>query len=260
MNVRKILCAWDALIFHAACSFRAELSRYYLHFVWWLLDPILTLATLYVVFGIFLASPQPNFTLFLLTGIVVWQWFANTVTNATNSIFGSMRMFQQFKVYPVHFPLCVFLQDLTKYVPVLMVFFLCVAIFGPVPVSPVWLGIIPVMAVEGLCVLGFSIMVASLVPFLPDLAKAVPIVINMLFFASGIFYDIQTAILPKHQAIIYANPNAVCITAMRDILINGRQPDWVMLGTAAAIGLGALILGLIMVTKFRRVYPRLISQ
>ncbi len=258
--MRKWLCAWDLLFYHAGCALKAEFSKYYLHFVWWFLDPIFNLAILYTVFGVFMTAPVPNYAFFLLTGLVAWQWFANTVPHATSSIYGAMRMFQQFKVYPVHFPLCVFLQDTAKYLPVFVVFLLVVAIFGPHAPSLLWFDIVPVMLVLALCVAGTAIFVAALVPFLPDLAVVIPIVVQIMFFTSGIFFSIDDVVLPQHRLILYANPNTICIKSMRDILINGRHPDWALLGYAALISLCIFILGVFLVTHFRKIYPRIINQ
>lgn len=257
---KKWLCAWDLLLFHARCALRAEFSRYHLHFVWWFLDPVLNLTVLYLVFGVFLASNEPNFALFLLTGIVLWQWFSNTVAHASASIYSSMRMFQQFRVNPVHFPLCVCVQDLAKYIPVFFAFLIFALFFGPAGVSFLWLEIVPVMMVEAVCIIGCAIFVAAMVPLLPDLAVLVPIAIQSLFFASGVFFNIDRLILPQHRIILYSNPNAVCIRSLRDILINGQSPDWFMLVYALLISLLILGLGLLLTAKCRAVYPRLIEQ
>lgn len=258
--MRKWLCAWDLLFYHAGCALKAEFAKYRLHFLWWFLEPILNLGILYLVFGVFFASGVPNYALFLLTGLITWQWFANTVPHASRSIYGAMKMFQQFKVYPVHFPLCVFVQDTAKYLTVLAVFLLVVALLAPYPPSLLWFDLVPVMLVLALCVAGTAILVASLVPFLPDLAVVVPIIVQILFFASGIFFNIDGVVLPQHRLILYLNPNTVCIKSMRDILIGGHHPNWLLLGCAALISLAIFFLGLLLVTRCRKIYPRIINQ
>lgn len=258
--INRVLLSLDLILYHSQCALRAEFSRYYLHFIWWILEPAFFLGILYLVFGVFLSSGRPYYPLFLLAGLVTWQWFGNTVNHARTSIYSSMRMFQQFRVHPIHFPLCIFVQDFAKYLPVFLIFLTVMAVFSPIGVTSVWWSIIPVMLVEALCILGTAILVASLVPFLPDLAVVVPIGVQALFFASGIFFDIEQVVLPEHRTILYTNPNAVCITAMRDILIYGKQPDWQLLAYAALIGLTILAVGLGFLTRFRTIYPRIINQ
>ena len=258
--MKKIKQYWDMLLFHSSCALRAEFKRYYLHFVWWFLDPLFTLGVLYLVFGVFLNNRQPNYAIFILTGLVLWQWFGKTVPNAAGSIHGSRRMFQHFRVHPIHFPLCTFLQNLGKYLPVLAVFIVVTALFGPYPPSVLWLNIIPIMLVEALCVIGCSICVAAIIPFLPDLAVLVPIIVQALFFASGIFYDVDRLVPLKYRAVIYLNPNAVCIKSLRDVFIQNTSPDWALLGRAALISLALTMFGVLLVNRCRKVYPRLIAQ
>jgi len=256
----KCLWAWDLLIYHSTCALRAEFNRYHLHFLWWFLEPMLFLGTLYLVFGVFRQAAVPNYALFLLTGLVIWQWFAKAVSHATNSIYQSMRSFQQYKVSPFHFPLCVFMQDLMKTLPVFVVFFTVVAFLSPTPLSPVWFNIIPILLVEAICIVGCSIFVAAIVPFLPDLSMLVPIIIRLLFFAAGIFYNIEDVVLPEHRMILYSNPITLCIKEMREVLIYGQSPDWMLLGYGLLVSLVFLGLGCLMVRYCSAKYPRIINQ
>ena len=258
--MEKCLWSLDLLRYHTLCALRAEFQKYYLHFIWWFVEPIFELAVLYLVFGVFLASGQPDYVYFLLTGLILWQWFSNTVSHAQSSIYGSMRAFKHFGVHPAHFPLVVFFQDLFKYIPVVCTFLVVMAFIGPTPPSAVWLRIIPVMAVEGLCVLSCAMFFAALVPYLPDLSVLIPILLHSLFFASGIFFNIQDMVLPEHRLILYTNPNAVCISALRNILIDGVNPDWPLLAYAALVSLTVLAVSFLMISRSRSRYTRLINQ
>lgn len=257
---KKFLWAWDLLTYHATCALRAEFNRYHLHFLWWFLEPVMFLGTLYLVFGIFRQSTIPNYALFLLTGLVVWQWFAKAVAHATNSIYQSMRSFQQHKVSPFHFPLCVFMQDSIKTLPVFAVFFLVFAFLAPMGPSLVWFNLIPILLVEAICIIGCSLFVAAIVPFLPDLSMLVPIMTRMMFFAAGIFYNIDDVVLPDHRMILYSNPVTVCIKEMRGVLIYSQSPDWALLGYGLMVSLFFLGLGCAMIQFCRAKYPRIINQ
>lgn len=258
--MEKFIQAWELLSYRALCSLKAEISRYYLHFVWWFVEPILNMTVLYVVFSIFLRNRRPHFIFFLLAGVIVWQWFASTVNSSSSSILNSRGVSLVFRVHPIHFPLCVFAQNTIKFFMVFGVFLIACAFFGPQPPSPVWLAILPILLVEATCIVGVSIFTASLVPFLPDLAPVVRIVVQMLFFATGIFFDINEIVLPQHRFIIYANPNAVCIKSMRDVLIAGQMPDWGLMAYGLAVSLTFLTTATVLLNKFKRSYARVISQ
>ncbi len=73
-----------------ASMVRKELSVKYknsvLGFVWSMLNPALTLVIYYVVFQLVFKNGIPQFAIFLLCGLVVWNFFANAIMGATGSI------------------------------------------------------------------------------------------------------------------------------------------------------------------------------
>ena len=91
----KIKTFKDLLIFKTAANLRAEVSRYYLNYLWWIFNPLSTMLVFYLVFGIFLNRGTPHYVGFLLCGITSWQWFANTVNNAAGSIYGGKGLMLQ---------------------------------------------------------------------------------------------------------------------------------------------------------------------
>ena len=59
---------WSFVTTKVTLNLKAEASKSYLSYLWWLLEPALFVAVLYVVFGIFLAKGTPNFVVFLMCG------------------------------------------------------------------------------------------------------------------------------------------------------------------------------------------------
>ena len=62
---------------------------------------------------------------------------------------------------------------------------------------------------------------------------------RVLFFMSGIFYEINT-LSTSYTAVLQANPAAVLIESMRTVLLAGEHADWWRLGGVLA---GALCIG-----------------
>ncbi|MFQ5575859.1 MAG: ABC transporter permease, partial [Anaerolineae bacterium] len=56
---------------------------------WSLLNPLLMMVVFTVVFTVFRNSPVKDFPAFLLTGLLPWQLFANSVVSTTGSIVGN---------------------------------------------------------------------------------------------------------------------------------------------------------------------------
>ncbi|MDL2272257.1 ABC transporter, partial [Desulfovibrio sp. OttesenSCG-928-I05] len=96
---------FDLLIYKTRANLRAEVSRLYLAYVWWVLNPLFNMAIFYIVFGIFMNNRQEHLALFLLLGTSQWQWFASTAQHAANSIWSAGNTMRQINIPKVFFPL-----------------------------------------------------------------------------------------------------------------------------------------------------------
>jgi lipopolysaccharide transport system permease protein len=115
------------------------------------------------------------------------------------------------------------------------------------------------LLIQGVLVLGVAMLCAALVPFLPDLKFIIGTALTLMFFGSGVFFNIESVVLPEHRGILYLNPMAGLITSYREILIGGNWPDWGYLLKVFASGVLILILAIGLVRRFDHVYPR-VSQ
>ena len=63
----------------ARMSLRAEASRYFLGYIWWILEPMLWVAVFYVVFEVLLQAGRADFLVFLMCGKLAFIWFSKSV-------------------------------------------------------------------------------------------------------------------------------------------------------------------------------------
>lgn len=70
-----------------------------LGFLWSMLNPLLYLVIFTIVFQVFLRNGLPRFPIYLLSGLLAWNLFANSLMAATTSITGNGSI-----VKKVHFP------------------------------------------------------------------------------------------------------------------------------------------------------------
>ncbi|MFH1216830.1 MAG: ABC transporter permease [Pseudomonadota bacterium] len=250
---------FDLLIFKTGANLRTEVSRYYLNYLWWAIEPILTMLVFYLVFGIFLNRGTENFVAFLLCGITAWQWFQRSVTNASTSILANRGLILQVEISKSFFPLEVILRDGFKhlFVVCLLLVFL---IFYPTPVSLTWMAFPLLLAIQVVFIAGSAILCAALVPFVPDLKFIINTTLHLMFFGSGIFYNIEQVILPQHRYIMYLNPMAGLVKNYRAILINNQWPDWSYLLYVLLAGLLLLSFSLWLTMRLDHVYPRICQQ
>ncbi len=80
---------WDLLFYKALADLRSEARRYYIAYLWWVIEPVLEMLVFYLVFAGLLKRGGPNFVQFLLVGLVVWKWFEITVKHCGFAIINS---------------------------------------------------------------------------------------------------------------------------------------------------------------------------
>ena len=248
-----------SLIFYKVLfSLRAEVRQSYLNYFWWILEPILHMAVFFVVFDVFLKSGTENFVAFLLTGLVPWLWFARSVSNSMNSVMYGKGLMTQVDLPKAFFPTVVVMQDCVKESIVLFLLLLFLTLYGIEPTQQ-WLWILVVGCVHFLLVYGVSLIAALSVPFFPDFRFLISTGLQLLMFASGIFYD-YTIIAEENRDIFFLNPLAVTLKGYRDVLIESTQPDWEQLGYVLALSVILIALSFFLAKRFHYLYPRLVSR
>jgi lipopolysaccharide transport system permease protein len=165
----------------------------------------------------------------------------------------------QVNIRKVFFPMEVLFSDGFKqlFVTVLLLIFL---VFYPTPVSITWIALPLLMFIQFVIIAGCAILCSALVPFVPDLRFVIGTGLQLLFFASGVFFNIETTVLPKHRFIMYLNPIAGLIENYRQILMYANWPDWSYLAWVLAAGLSLLAFALYIIYRLDHVYPRICQQ
>ena len=107
-------------------------------------------------------------------------------------------------------------------------------------------------------VLNFAIasFFAAITPIIPDIRMILTNGLTLLFFISGVFFDINR--LPDEmRSLVIINPMAVMIDCFRSILLNNLIPDLKILLIMAFFSLAMLFISLFILNKYDRIYPKM---
>lgn len=226
--------------------------------LWWILDPIIFMFIFYLVFGVLMLRGEPGFLAFLLTGLVTFQWFQNTVGAGTNSIQSGQGLMQQVYLPKVIFPLVHILTDLFKFSLIFILLLIFLWLSGHPP-GITYLALPLLLLIELALIVSVTCLAAALVPVMPDLSHAVRHSLRMLLFVSGVFFSAD--IIPEqYQFYFYLNPVATLLASFRDVLLYNAWPNWAAL--AYVVGL-SIVIGALAFYALHRLefeYPRLVSR
>ena len=221
----KFRTFYDLLLFKTKANIASENSKYYLSYVWWVIEPVFTMVALYIVFNNFLSRGIPNYATFLLIGVTIWNWFNNCISHSIDSIVNNQSLMNQINIPKIFFPLESILWVSFKSLIVFLLLIIFIVIYSS-SISWYWLYLPVLLLIQFAFTIGISILSAALIPFFQDLSMIINTGMRLLFFASGIFFDIDKVASEKYQTILYLNPMAGLIQNYRKILIYNHNPDW----------------------------------
>jgi len=209
---------------------------------WVVIQPVASAAVFAVFLGYLAHFPSEGapYFLFVLTGLTLWAYFAQALAVAIDSLVAEASVLR--KVYfPREIPpLSVVLASLVDLFVAFVVLLVVVVIAGR-GVNAFWITLpIPILIVVVLAA-GLGLLLSGLNVYYRDVTYGLPFIIQLGFFLSPIIYS--ATLVPTRYRVVYEvlNPIAGSIQAFRDVLLNGRAPDFAILGMAAAWALGILI-------------------
>jgi ABC-2 type transport system permease protein len=87
-QIREIWAYREFLVLSVRTQLKVKYKNSALGFFWSMLNPALYLVVFYIVFQLILKNGIPNFPIFLLSGLLVWNLFSTAIAGATGSIVG----------------------------------------------------------------------------------------------------------------------------------------------------------------------------
>lgn len=250
---------WAVFFTKLRFNLRSEVSRTYLGYLWWLLEPVLFVSALYLVFAIFLNIRTENFLMFLVVGQVAFSWFSRSVNNSSNSLLDNKSLITQVAIQKMFFPMLTFSQDLVKQMVVFIAMFGFLFYLDAQP-TIAWISLPAIIFTQALLTLAIGVVCSGIVPLIPDFRYLITTLLTVLMWGSGIFYSYKDVLLEQHQELFLMNPMANLIKNYRQVLLDGQWPDW---GALLVICLFSAVLIVLMGLLFRRLettYARLALQ
>ena len=222
-------------------NFSTKYRQSVLGVLWSFLNPLLTMAVQYVVFSTLFHSEISHFPVYLLSGIILFNFFNECVTLGMDSIVLNGPLITKVAmpkmIYPLSRSLSSLINLLIAFVPLLLVMLLSGA-----PVSPALLLAPLVMALTFLFALGMALILCTLNVFFRDTRFLWSVVSLLWTYATPIFYPIS--IIPAAwQPVFRLNPMYQFITCLRTITIEGAVPDIAQWGMCLLCALVPLALG-----------------
>ncbi|MCR4694734.1 MAG: ABC transporter permease [Pseudobutyrivibrio sp.] len=214
VNYRKYI------VYGAKIGLQAEVTNAYLDWLWWILEPVCSMLVYYLIFGIVFKVSEPYFLVFIYSALTMWGFFNRTVNLSVKLIKSSKGIIT--KVY-IPKPVLLISKMLIYAFKMLISSIIVVVLMIPYRVPVDWhlIQIIPVLLVFFIFCYGCACYLMHIGVFIEDMSYVVNIVLNVLFYFTGIFYSVSKRFPEPYGYFVEdINPLAFLIAQLRNALLN----------------------------------------
>jgi len=194
-----------------------------LGYFWTLAEPLGLFAMLYVVFGqaFRLDATVPNYAIFLLIGIALFQFFSEATTRTMGEIVAQGQLMRKLPLPPLVIVVAVSVSSLIDFALHAVALAVFIAISGIAPHLD-WLALIPLVLELYVFVLGVSMIVAALHAQFRDMRSIWDLGTRMFFYGSAIFFPVS--LLPGWaQAVVLGNPFGQVMQDARALILDSQD-------------------------------------
>jgi lipopolysaccharide transport system permease protein len=218
---------------------------------WSLLNPLIMMGVLTFIFTkIFPNNTIPHFGVFILTGLVPFNFFSVASVTGTTCLLDNASLIKKVPVPREVVPIASVLSNCLHLVIQIGLLLGAALLFGYRP-NIYWAWLPVVWALEIVFVCGLCLMTAALNVYIRDMRYVVESVNTLMFWLVPIFYSF--AIIPSQYKPIYElNPVAALVMILRTILLEGNAPVSTTLFKLAFSSLFMLGAGLMMFGKLKQ--------
>jgi lipopolysaccharide transport system permease protein len=233
-------------------AWRNVLVRYKqtaLGIAWAVVQPLTLMAILTLFFGGFARRYGVPGPLFFFSGLVVWTFFANAVTQSSNSLVGNATLLSKVYFPRLAAPIAAVLAALVDFAAAFAVLLVMLVAYGSTP-QPIALVAVPALLLLAvLTALGIGVLLSALNVTYRDVQYVVPFLLQVGLFGSAVAFS-ATSFSEPWDTLLGLNPMAGVVEGFRWALVGSGSAPGPMVALSACVSLVLFVASLF---YFRRV-------
>ncbi len=219
-------------------------------FLWVLINPLIQMLVIGFVFPLFIKEPIPNYYLYLLVGLLVWNFFSLTLSKTTSCIVNERSLIKKARFPREVIPLSIVFSNFIN----LLISF-CIILIPAIFANLIFINNFPRL-IFGIILLltftiGLSLLTSALNVRFRDVSFFVQAILIVWFYATPIVYAID--VIPYRLIWLWRlNPLTVIVQLFQNALVAAPKPGIGMfIANTAIIGF-ILVLGVLVFRKESR--------
>ncbi len=224
-------------------------KRSVLGFLWALLNPALLMIVLTLVFATIMRFAIPHYAIFLLSVLLPWTFFSQSLSYAVESIVGNGDLIKKVRVAKLVFPMAAIVSNLINLgLSLIPLAILVVAMRHPFYWT--WLFLpVPLLALV-LFTLGMTFFFAAANVYYRDVAHILQVLLSAWFYLTPIIYPLDL-IPEKERWIFKLNPLIYVVNGFRLSVYYGMLPRPQSVAASFVCGLVSLFIGFAIFRKYQ---------
>jgi lipopolysaccharide transport system permease protein len=222
-------------------EFKLRYQNSYLGYFWTLIKPLMLFGVIYLVFSVFMRYPVDNYAIYLLLGIIIWNFFSEATLMGMNTFLTKRQLVT--KIYFSRASL-VFASTISSLITLLLnmvIFLVFLFLSGVRPGAEAWFFALYILELY-MIVTGITFVLAAFYIHFRDLQHIWEILLQIGFWLTPIIYPV-TIVPQQYHRLIFLNPLARIIEYSRDIFIRHHIPEMNLNLVLAAMSLVIFIAG-----------------
>jgi ABC-type polysaccharide/polyol phosphate export permease len=220
-------------------DFRIRYRNMSLGILWSLINPLVMMGVLTFVFGYVLGGNNiPAYPLFILCGLIPFNFFTGAVLSGTTSIVDNAGLVKRVTVPREVVPVASVLSNCV-HLGIQFCLLVALALFFHLPPTESWLWLPVVWSLYMIFVCGLALGASAINVFVRDTRYLVESFNLVLFWLVPIFYTFPD----KYIDVYRFNPVAALVMAMRNILLDHRAPAASLVRNMLIVAVVTLALG-----------------
>ena len=224
----------------------------FLGVLWSFINPLLQVVVYWIVFPYLMGGAMENYLIYLITGLIPWNFFLTAITGGTTCIKGNAGIVNKVYFPREILPISVVASSLVNF------FISCLIIMVFLLGSGVGISyhiiLVPVIAiVEATLALGLVFILSAVDVYIQDLENIVQFILSMMMYGTPILYQLsQFSPESTLYKFVSLNPMTTIINCYRDAFMYHQWIDWKSLGLVFLLSIVLVIVGYSLFRKLEK--------
>ena len=229
---------------------RGKYKGSFLGVMWSFLNPLLMVLVYSLVFPFILKISEANYVVFLICGIIPWNFFTTVLTYGVTTIVGNGNILKKVYFPREILPISVVSSGLVNFLISCIIIF-AFLIFYRIGFSVYILFLPLIIAIQYMLSLGLVFLISAIDVYIRDLEYIINVILMLLFYLTPVLYSSTN--LPEHLRWVFKiNPMAYIIESYKSVLYYKQLPDVWGLVIVAIISSLVLLIGYAVFKKLEK--------